>query len=377
MTVSVLGRGALDSRLVAAWRSLDEDLAVPNPFFSEWFLRPALTHLDPHRAVRLCVIRRARDGLLVGLFPFEIGTRYARLPLRHIAIWKHAHGYDGTPLMRRGYALPVLTAMFDWIDGRPFGARFLRLTQLPLDPVMDGFLKDACTFAGRTPRQQSRVERAQLTDAQDYETLIATALSGKKRKELRRQARRFGELGAAQFIDLSTADTAMQGAVHEFIALESAGWKASAANGEPLARSEGERAFFTQAMRGGARAGAVSCLALTLDTAMVAMLFTLRSGRHLAAFKTSYDERHAANSPGFRLIMEASRRALSEPGIDSLDSCARPSHPVVDRLWPERLPVVTINIPTRHPNDARLLDFAATIERLKARTTKGDIPCST
>ena len=377
LTVSVLGRGALDTRFVSAWRSLDDDLAVPNPFFAEWFLRPALTHLDPARAVRLCAIRRARDGLLVGLFPFEIGTRYARLPLRHISVWKHAHTYDGTPLMRRGYGLAVLSAMLDWIDGRPFGARFLRLTQLPLGLATDGFLNDACALSGRFPRAQSRIERAQLTDGQDYDTLIAAALPGKKRKELRRQARRFGELGAAQFVDLPTADAAIEQAVADFIALENAGWKATAAHGEPLARSEAESAFFAQAMRGGAQAGAVSCLALTLDVDMVAMLFCLRSGRHLAAFKTSYDENHAAHSPGFRLIMEATRRMLTEPGTDRLDSCARPGHPVVDRLWPERLPVATLNIPTRHATDARLLDLAATIERLKSRATTGDAPCWT
>ena len=205
---------------------------------------------------------------------------------------------------------------------------------------------------------------------------MAEALPGKKRKELRRQARRFGEMGVARFIDLPTQEATMAQAADDFIALENAGWKASADHGEPLARSEAERAFFVQAMQGGARAGAVSCLALTLDIDMVAMLFCLRSGRHLSAFKTSYDERHAAYSPGMRLIMEASRRVLTEPGIDRLDSCARPGHPVVDRLWPDRLPVVLLNIPTCHAYDARMLDLAATMERVKARTTKGQDPCS-
>ena len=376
LTVSVLGRGAFGTRLSAAWRSLDDNLAVPNPFFSEWMLRPALTHLDPDRRVRICVIRRAQDGLLVGLFPFEIGTRYARLPIRHIAIWKHAHGYNGAPLMRRGYAVAVLMAMLNWIDARPFGARFLRFTQLPLDPLMDGYLSDACTLAERAPREQSRIERAQLVENHDYETLMAAAMPGKKRKELRRQARRFGEMGMAKFVDLPMSDTAIAKAAEDFITLENAGWKADVDHGEPLARSEAERAFFMQAMRGGARAGAVSCLALTLDSDMAAMLFSLRSGRHLSAFKTSYDERHAAYSPGFRLIMEATEKFLGEPGIECVDSCARPGHPVVDRLWPDRLPVVQLNIPTNHPNDARLLDFAATVEQFKTRRIRGKAPCS-
>jgi len=98
---------------------------------------------------------------------------------------------------------------------------------------------------------------------------------------------------------------------------------------------------------------------------MVAMLFCLRSGTRLSAFKTSYDERHAVWSPGMRLLMEATRRALTEPGCASIDSCARPGHPVVDRLWPARMPVVQLNIPTRHARDAALLDLAGRIERAK------------
>lgn len=366
LTVSVLSRHDLDARFRSEWRELDDDLALPNPFFAEWFLGPALDHLDGQDAVRLCIVRRA-GGELVALFPFEMGTRYARLPIRHVAVWRHPHAYDGTPLLRRRWALAAFTAILDWIDTRPFGARFLRLTQLPYDAPVEKLVVDASALASRTPREQSRIERAILSVGEEYDALMATALPGKKRKELRRQERRFGELGSARFVDLPTAEQAMVQAASDFIDLENAGWKATAAHGEPLARSETECAFFTEAMRRGAREGAVSCLALALDTEMAAMLFTLRSGRHLAAFKTSYDERHAAYSPGMRLMMEATRRTLDEPGTRRLDSCARPGHPVVDRLWPERLPVVQLNIPTRHAGDAALLDLAAIVERTKQR----------
>jgi len=196
---------------------------------------------------------------------------------------------------------------------------------------------------------------------------MTAAMPGKKRKELRRQARRFGELGAARFVDLPMSDPAILRAAEQFVALENAGWKASAAHGEPLARSADERAFFIEAMRAGAGQGAVSCLALMLDADPVAMLFCLRSGSHLSAFKTTYDERHAAYSPGMRLLIEASARMLADPDSAHLDSCARPGHPVVDRLWPQRLPVVQLNIPTSHAGDAALLDLAAIVERAKQR----------
>jgi len=374
LSVSVLTHDGIDAAFCRAWRDLDDDLAVPNPFFAEWFLRPALDHLDSDEEVRLCVVRRDEDGALVGLFPFTIGDRYAKLPLRHVCVWRHPHGYNGMPLLRRGYPLAAMGAVFDWLDTRPGGARFLRLTQMPYDADIERMISEAATLADRAPREQSRHLRAILPAGGDPEAMMAAAMPGKKRKELRRQARRFGEQGFARFIDLPTAEAAMVTAAEDFITLENAGWKASAEHGEPMGRSAAERAFFIEAMRAGAREGAVSCLVLALDIDMVAMLFCLRSGTHLSAFKTSYDERHAAYSPGMQLLMEATRRTLTEPGVAMLDSCAKPDHPIVDRLWPARVPVVQLNIPTRHARDAALLDLAATAEQAKLRLQRVSAP---
>lgn len=366
LTVSVLARDDLDSGFRDMWRGLDDDLAVPNPFFSEWFLGPALDYLDAEDAIRLCCVTRA-NGDLVALFPFEIGARYARLPLCHIKIWQHSHACNGMPLLRKGWGFAAFSAILDWLDERPFGARFLRLAQLPYDAPVERIVNDACALAHRAPREQSRVGRAVLTATKGYGALVAGAMSGKKYRDLRRQERRFGELGAARFIDLPTSEMAIAQATEDFLELEDAGWKATAPHGVSLTRREAERMFFREAMRRGAYEGAVSCLVLALDLEMTAMLFTLRSGRNLSAFRTSYDKRHAAYSPGIRLLMEATRRTLDEPGTALFDSCARPGHPVVDRLWPGRLPIVQLNIPTRHAGDAALLDLAVIVERTRQR----------
>lgn len=371
LRVDLVHPGDLDEDFRAQWRDLDNALEHPNPFFSQWFLEAALQCLDPEQRVRLCVVRRDSDDALMGLMPVTVEKGYAKLPLIHVAVWQHAHAYNGTPLIRRDTAMAVWGAWLDWMDGRPFGARFLRLFDLPFDDATRGPLHDACALAGRAIRVQYAHERAQVTAGQDYESMMAAALPGRKRKELRRQARRFGELGDAQIVDLPMSRAAICDAVEDFLALESAGWKGSMPDGQPLTATSGEQLFFAEAMRRGAREGAVSCLALTLGTTMTAMLFCLRSGMHLSAFKTTYDEAMAAYSPGMRLIMAATERMLAAPDIRRLDSCARPGHPVVDRLWPQRLPIVQANIPTGHAADAHLLDLAALLERSKiaAQTT--------
>ena len=149
-----------------------------------------------------------------------------------------------------------------------------------------------------------------------------------------------------------------------FIALENAGWKSQSSHGLPMARSSSEELFFRQSMQYGAAQDQVACLALTLDAKPVAMLFSLRSGNHLSAFKTAYNEAYAAYSPGVRLLVEATRKMLQDPSIQIFDSCARQGHPVVDTLWPERIKIEQLNIPTNGFIDNGLLAVAASIEKI-------------
>lgn len=363
---TVCGRTENDA-LHHEWRALGQDAGAANPFFLLWFLGAALKHLDREGAVRLCTVRRKVDGRLVGLMPVTLGRSYAKLPIRHLTVWQHPHAYSGAPLIRRGYERQVYTALLHWIDTRPHGARFLRFTQLPFDRTGGDSLAAACRSANRPCRIQSLHERAILTGGQDFDAVMRAAMSGKKRKELRRQANRFAELGHAEFADLPVAPDST--AVDAFLRLENEGWKSAAPGGMPLARSEAETAFFREAMAAGAREGGVICTALTLDGAPTAILFSLRSGTRLSAFKTSFDERHGAYSPGVRLLIDATERMLGCHDICIFDSCAKPDHPVVNSLWRERLPVAQINVPANNPVDRGLLALAAAAESAKENTT--------
>jgi hypothetical protein len=46
-----------------------------------------------------------------------------------------------------------------------------------------------------------------------------------------------------------------------------------------------------------------------------------------------------------------------------LDSCARENHPLANRLWPERLDIVQINIPAKGVWNGFLLTIAACIDK--------------
>ena len=370
MAVALLRLGDLDPALITEWQGLGKKSALANPYFEPWFLIPALRHLDPEGEVRLITVRHRGSGQLMGLVPIVFQKGYAKLPLKHVCVWVHRHCFSGAPLVREGHVAAVFGALFDWIDTRPAGACFFRFAHLPLDETCHRGLENACTDHDRDFRIQEHWRRAILTDGNDIESVLKAAMSGKKRKELRRQERRFAELGRAEMMvrPLTSAEDA-DTVASRFLHLEYAGWKGAEAEGFPLAGTDAETRFFRELMAGGAKAGAIELVSLDLDDAPVAMLITLKSGTHRAAFKTAYDERYGAYSPGVRVLIEASREMLAGDAT-VFDSCARAGHPVVDGLWSERVAMAQVNIPAGGKGDRLLLGTAAQIEKLKIGALK-------
>ncbi len=368
LSVCLSGIDEIDAALRREWRELVGAAWKPNPYFAQWFLEPAMRHLDPFQRVRLVLLRQAETGLLVGLLPIVFQRGYAKLPLKHACVWTHRHCFNGAPLIREGFGIDAYAALFDWIDTHPEGAVFLRFSGLPFDHETHETVDAACALRGREFRIQGYHERAVLSAENSFDDVMSAAMSGKKRKELRRQERRFGELGKAEVSVVPLDGLAVEGKItalcDAFLGLENAGWKNTDPEGFPMAQCIASTRFFREAMTAGAQEGAVECLSITLDGDAKAMLFTLRAGRHVAAFKTSYDEDFAAYSTGVRLLIEATRQMLGGDAAQ-LDSCARQGHPVVDSLWAERLPIVQINVPARRVTDKTLLNTAAKLEEFK------------
>lgn len=307
------------------------------------------------------MVERKSDGELLGLFPFTVDRSYARIPIRYLRVWKHFHCYNCTPLIRRGRAVEFYTTLFSWIDTHAEGGRFLRLAFHPLGGQSDQLMYRVCRSQLRSRQTQRTFERAIVPRGSDFDGLMQAAFSSKARRNLQRQGRRLGALGHAQFEKLPVDDQS----IDAFVALEAAGWKGELPQGVTIAQDPAANAFFRATMKGGAAQDAVTCLALTLDRRPVAMLFLLRVGDHLSAFKTSYEETLAAYSPGVQLFVEATRRMLGDSSIRVFDSCARPGHPVLDRLWSGRLTVGQINISASGMVDKGLLALAAQLERFK------------
>ena len=103
---------------------------------------------------------------------------------------------------------------------------------------------------------------------------------------------------------------------------------------------------------------------LELDGQPIAMGVTIISGRTAALWKIAYDETQAAASPGVQFVLEYTRRQVEDDAIDVTDSCAIPDHPMIDRIWPERLAIADLFIATQ-ASDAAAFKAGALDQKTK------------
>jgi CelD/BcsL family acetyltransferase involved in cellulose biosynthesis len=174
--------------------------------------------------------------------------------------------------------------------------------------------------------------RALLSSDLDPVAYYEATVRGKKRKELRRQAKRLNDLGDVQFVCHDNA-TGLDDWIAEFLALEQAGWKGQ--NGSALNSIPETKEFFQDILRGAAASGQLQRHDVRLEGAPLAMLVNFHSSPGSFSFKTAFNEDYSRFSPGVLLQIE-NLDILKNRRVQWMDSCAAEDHPMIDSLWSER-----------------------------------------
>ena len=84
---------------------------------------------------------------------------------------------------------------------------------------------------------------------------------------------------------------------------------------------------------------------LSLDGRCIGGLVSFRVGRGLFTWKTGMDDVYKRYSPGTQILLEASRQAIADPGIDYIDSLADSGHPIAEHIWAGRRSMALLFIP--------------------------------
>ena len=322
----------------AGWDALAGRAAEPNPFAERWCVEAGLAAFDPQERIELATLMCG--GELVGLLPLARALRYEQYPFPNLANWLHANAFCGAPLVAAGHEHAFWRELLTWADAHAGAALFLHLEALPANGPLYAALRDVCAVERRPAAVVHRTERALLASDLSPQAYFDASMSGKKRKELRRQHARLAEQGELAF-ERCTDGQALDQWTDAFLALERAGWKG--AQGSALACDPAKAAFFREALCGAAANGRLERLTLTLDGVPIAMLANFVCPPGAYSFKTAYDERFARFSPGV-LLQRENLDLLARDDIAWADSCAAADHPMIERIWREKRPIVRVSI---------------------------------
>ncbi|MBU0655399.1 MAG: GNAT family N-acetyltransferase [Gammaproteobacteria bacterium] len=324
-------------------------------FYESWALLPALETLAIDGQISVLLVwADASHSVLTGLIPLAHERTYQKCPATHWTNWLHLHCPLGTPLVHRDHAESTLEALLGWLDEES-GAMVFSLSKIPSDGAFARSLQAVTQSQGRMLDDRDHWERALLQGGVSGEEYVTTHHSKKKLKEYSRLRRRLEDLGELEF---QTLRPGKNGNLHQwtrdFLKLEGNGWKGRALTA--MSCNGGERLFAESLIHNAAERGQLMMLRMSLDGEPIAVKLNFISATEGAfALKIAYDEQFAPFSPGVLLELENIYTMLDETHVGWMDSCAIPNHPMIDRLWAGRRPMVNYHISTRQALSKPLL----------------------
>jgi CelD/BcsL family acetyltransferase involved in cellulose biosynthesis len=315
--------GANAAAFAAEWRALAGRAQEPCGFQGANFALPILAQTQ---AAALDLVRR--DGQLLMAAPIAV-----------------SHGFDiSLPSDLTASGLPE-------VDGPMAPETVLAFLNGRTRPVLFKSLPARSLFHNQlqalAPRIQvmARWHRAALQLDGTFEGWMAQNFDHKRRKELKRLRSRLAEQGALKFETLSQSKD-LQRFADGLLDLEAKGWKG--ARGTALQADVAKTAAFRQVCENLHRSGSLRFWQLTFNGQPIASLFGMVEGEQGWIVKIAHDEAFAKFSPGVLLIIEATQALFAEGGVKLMDSCAIPGHPMIDRIWRDRIEMVDVLVaPTR------------------------------
>ena len=316
--------------LVPDWQQLVQAAVHPNVSVTPGFLIPAWEHLatDP---IRIAVVRAQYDNALVALVPI-VSTRLYRLPIKAAQIWNHDQSFDNSPLIHRDHVESSFSSILALL--KQDGFKLFGLDLITAAGSMASGMDRAIKSTASSVWLRDQFERAALRPAETFEAYFSAHVSRNNRKKNRRYRKQLDALGTVK-VEIADQPDSIKTAVGNFLRLESSGWKGR--QGTALASDPDTRNFFESMVSRMAERNGIRFLTLSLDGNPIAMICDLQTSDTVFAYKTAYDEAYADYSPGMLAEIE-NMQHLHQLPVQLVDSCTEPGHPLLERIWGQRVP---------------------------------------
>lgn len=243
--------------------------------------------------------------------------------MRCLKIQTHNYAPLGTPLIASGFDAKGFRAQL-----AAMGYRALICPVLERGSVFAQGLQSSANVFWSTLISRAWLQAGWLEEQ---------VLSSKRRKELRRLANKV----PMEHVVLR-GDAACNEGFKEFCRLEALGWKGDF--GTALQQEEHVFAYARALVDHHANADTMTIDCMREGERTVAMLITFQSGGRGVIWKIAHDPDYDHVSPGRQVILEATKRFVREHQNVSMDSLADMNHPLINRLWPDRLDLGTMTV---------------------------------
>lgn len=334
--------------LKSAWGELASKSSWPNVFYEPWYILSAIQCFELDMSHGFVHCDREPDRL-IGYIPLKLGVKNGVGRPSILENWHHDYCFSGQPLIAAGRELDFWKVLLKHFDQTPRIGSTIRFRSIKGSGKSYNALCDVLKEDNRWHREYKSYSRAILFHNLNADEYLKTHLTKKKRKEHRRQRRRLEEVGELREQTLS-ANGDIDDWIDEFLRLEKSGWKG--VEETALDSDISSAVFFRDICRSAFSADRLSMLKLSLDGVPVAMMVTfLAKPAGNFTFKIAYEESLSKYSPGVLLELAYLNQQL-EGEIDGegwSDSCAAEDHPMINKIWRDRLQLSSFKISPKRP----------------------------
>jgi Acetyltransferase (GNAT) domain len=183
-----------------------------------------------------------------------------------------------------------------------------------------------------------------------FEAWMNQNFDHKRRKEFKRLRNRLSDQGELK-LEILQGSEGLDQYIRDLLDLEAAGWKGK--RGTALKADPDLHFAFRAAMINLAAAGKLRFWRLTLDGKPIAALYAIVEGDQAWLGKIAYDEEFAKYSPGVLIIFSATESFFAEKTIRRVDSSAIPNHPMIDRIWRDRIDMADVFVSSERTSARR------------------------
>jgi CelD/BcsL family acetyltransferase involved in cellulose biosynthesis len=301
-----------------------------------------------------------------GLARLEGALVKRSLPVPYYDSWLTPLSNSGLPSAGLPPSVPDALAMLDATESP------ILFRNLPVDhPVTQALLQ-----AAGHQKVLKCWERAGLHLQGSYEDWLQNNFDHKRRKELKRLRARLSEQGKLESVSLRE-DADIKPFCDAFLKLEAQSWKGQ--RGTAIAMVPGAAKALEAGLRVMQDMGRLKFWQINLDGQPIASLFAIVDDGEVGLGKIAHAEAFAKYSPGVMVILDATEDLLKSGQHVRADSNAIPGHPMIDRIWRDRIACMDVLVasPSVPTHVFQFLSFwlgmkdaaKGLIKRILARTT--------